>query len=75
METSTQTATRLPFGRASFGRRVIGEYGIRSIGNIAAYLFKGISGPDIATPGPCSSSTSAGGMAAGSNERVFVARL
>src|SRR5579862_8345060 len=50
METSTQTAIRLPFGRASFGRRLIGEYGIRSIGNIAAYLLKGISGPGIATP-------------------------
>src|ERR1700684_1091188 len=36
METSTQTAMRLPSGNASFGRRVIGEYGIRSIGNMAA---------------------------------------
>jgi hypothetical protein len=36
METSTQTAMRLPSGNASFGRRVIGEYGMRSIGSVTA---------------------------------------
>src|ERR1700685_4446008 len=36
MATSTQTTMHLPSGNASVGRRVIGEYGIRSIGNMAA---------------------------------------
>src|SRR6201996_3633399 len=34
METSTHTAMRLPSGKVSFGRRVIGEYAMRSIGNM-----------------------------------------
>src|ERR1700744_4383057 len=52
METSTQTATRLPFGKDSFGRRVIGEYEIRSIGNIAANL------PGFFWPGHCNAGAS-----------------
>src|SRR5580698_3547223 len=39
METRIHTARRLPPGNASFGRRVIGEYGMRSIGNMVIHLF------------------------------------
>src|ERR1700684_3797905 len=52
METSTQTAMRLPSGNKSFGRRVIGEYGIRSIGNMAAGPLNDVW-TGVATPGHC----------------------
>src|SRR5580692_1701814 len=74
METSTQTATRLPLGKASFGRRVIGEYGIRSIGNIAATSQAPVA-RTLQRPGQNSGSISADGIAVGDNERVFVTRL
>jgi hypothetical protein len=52
---------------------------MRSIGNIAAYLLKGISGPGIATPRPTLRLRlrldTTGKRNAGSNERAFVARL
>src|ERR1700760_2043769 len=52
IETSTQTATLLPAGRASFGRPVMGEYGRRSIGNMATGPFSGRPGGRQDATGP-----------------------
>src|SRR5271155_1320082 len=74
METSTQTAMRLPSGNASFGRRVIGEYGIRSIGNMAAGPLNN-GEPGAAAPGQgCGLDVAPAGLPAACNECLFVTR-
>src|SRR5271170_2710629 len=74
METSTQTATRLPSGNASFGRRVIGEYGIRSIGSMAAGPLTTCE-PGAAAPGQsCGLDVAPARLPAACNEYLFVTR-
>src|SRR5580698_389286 len=74
IETSTQTATRWPPGRARFGRRVIGEYAIRSIGNMSADILRASLALTLQRPVQHSVSISATELLSQA-ARVFVTRL